>query len=51
MFTRELAEQEARDLLGVSLDEALAKLDRGELAGTMAEARLTSIRWLLVLDA
>ena len=41
------AEQEARKMLGVSLEDALAKLDRGELDGTLNEARLKLIRRLL----
>jgi len=43
----ELGERAAQELLGVSLAEALARLDRGELAGTRAEDVFTSLRWLL----
>lgn len=42
-----LAEREARELLGVSAGEALAKLDRGELRGTIAEAEFSMLRSLL----
>ena len=42
-----LAERTARDLVGVSLEEALAMLDRGELRGSMAESALRSVRVLL----
>lgn len=44
---RDYAEAEARRMLGVSLDDALGKLDRRELDGTLAEVRLKLIRSLL----
>lgn len=41
------AETHLRELLGVvSLDEAYAELDRGELRGTIAEAELNLLRLL-----
>ena len=43
-----LADQTARNMLHVaSRVEAFAMLDRGELAGTAAEAELRSLRFLL----
>lgn len=42
-----LAERTARQLLDVSLEEALAKLDRGELDGTAAESSLRALRFLI----
>lgn len=42
-----LAEREARAILGVSKEEAFARLDRGELRGTIAEAELTMLRALI----
>lgn len=42
-----LADREARAMLGVSLTEAFEMLDKGELAGTGAEAELRSFRFLL----
>jgi hypothetical protein len=42
-----LIEVTARELLGVSADDAFAKLDRGELDGTLAGGTLESLRWLL----
>jgi hypothetical protein len=42
-----LTETSARELLGVSADEAFAMLDRGELEGTLAGDSLQSLRWLL----
>jgi hypothetical protein len=44
---REYADAEARKMLGVSFDEALEQLERGELQGTLAEVRLKLIRSLL----
>jgi hypothetical protein len=41
------AEGEARKMLNVSLEDALGKLDRGELEGTLAEVRLKLIRAML----
>jgi hypothetical protein len=38
-------EQRANRLLGVPSVEAFARLDRGELRGTRAEAELTSLRF------
>jgi|GEM_PF-5968555 len=50
-YTREeylvWADGEACKMLGVGWDEALRRLDRGELEGTLAEARLKLIRSLL----
>jgi hypothetical protein len=43
----EIIEVTAQTLLGVSADEALARLDRGELEGTLAGGTLESLRWLL----
>lgn len=43
----EVAETEAREWLGVSFQEALEQLDRGELEGTVAEAEFRSLRRLL----
>ncbi len=42
-----LAEREAQGMLGVSYGDALAMLDRGELAGTIAVAELSMLRFLL----
>ncbi len=42
-----LAEREARGMLGVSFEDALSMLERGELAGTGAEAQLHMLRFLL----
>jgi len=39
--------REARDLLDLSPDEALAKLHRGELEGTAAEAELRMLEYLV----
>ena len=44
---RTLAERTARELLGVSAEDAFAMLDQGELDGTLAGGTLTSLRWLL----
>lgn len=44
---RAYAEQEARNMLGVTLSQALEMVDRGELEGTLAEARLRLIRSML----
>lgn len=41
------AERMARTMLGLSYDEALAKLDRGELLGTRAETELVMLREML----
>lgn len=41
------AERLARDILGVTAEEAYARLDRGELRGTIIEAELWSFRFLL----
>lgn len=46
---RAVGEAEAQQWLGVSFEEALSKLDRGELAGTVAEDELRSLRRLLAL--
>lgn len=40
-------EERARVILGVPSSEAFARLDRGELRGTRAEAELTSLRFFL----
>lgn len=37
----------AHDLLGVSTDEAFARLDRGELAGSLAGPELRMLRDML----
>jgi hypothetical protein len=42
-----LAEHTARELLGVSADEAFAMLDRGELDGKAAEWPLLALRRML----
>ena len=42
-----LADATAHSLLGVSAAEAFAKLERGELEGTLAGSSLTSLCWLL----
>lgn len=42
-----LIEITAQEMLGVSGDEALARLDSGELDGTVAGGTLQSLRWLL----
>jgi hypothetical protein len=42
-----LAERTAQELLGVSAAEAFAMLDRGELAGTVAESALEGIRFVM----
>lgn len=42
-----LAETTARELLGVSADDAFAMLDRGDLDGTVAGGSLQSLRWLI----
>lgn len=44
---RDLAEREARDMLGVSWDEATRQLATGALAGTAAEAELRMLQFLL----
>ena len=44
---RELAEREARSLLGVSWQEAHALVDKGALAGTAAEAEVRMLAFLL----
>ena len=44
---KQLAEQTAHELLGVSADEAFAMLDRGELRGQAAEPSLRALRWLI----
>lgn len=44
---RALAEREAREMLGVSLDEAFVQLDRGDLKGTIAEAEFSMLRSML----
>ena len=41
------AERDARAMLGVSLDEAFRLLDSGRLEGTIAEAELRMVRFLL----
>lgn len=40
-------EREAKAMTGVSAKEAFRKLDRGELRGTLAEARLNLLRGLI----
>lgn len=42
-----LAEREARQMLGVSWRDATHALQRGELAGTAAEAELRMLNFLL----
>lgn len=42
-----LAERTARELLGVSVEEAFAMLDSGELEGTPAESSLRALRHLI----
>lgn len=42
-----IADETARQLLGVSRAEAFAMLDRGELDGTLAGGTLESLRWQL----
>lgn len=42
-----LAEAEAQSILGVSWPDASRMLDRGQLAGTAAEAELKMLRFLL----
>lgn len=44
---RDLAETKARQMLGVSFQAALAMLDRGDLRGTIAEAELKMLRYLM----
>ena len=41
------AEDESREMLGVSMTDAFRMLDNGELRGTIAEAKLTCLRMLL----
>jgi hypothetical protein len=41
-----MAEEQAGKILGVSLEEALTMLDRGELAGTAAEAEFSMFKFL-----
>jgi hypothetical protein len=43
----ELAETQARSMLGVSWVDATGMLERGELAGTAAEAELRMLSFLL----
>lgn len=43
----ELADLTARELLGVSADEAFSMLERGELDGKAVEGPLRSLLWLL----
>jgi hypothetical protein len=43
----EYADGEARRMLGVNFADALARMDRGELAGTLAEVRLKLIKSLM----
>jgi hypothetical protein len=45
-----LAERTARELLDVSLEEALRMLDAGELAGTSAELSMRGLRVLLTAE-
>jgi len=47
---QELVEREAQEVLGVSAQEAFAMLDRGELNGTIIQAELSNLRWLLSSD-
>jgi hypothetical protein len=42
-----LAEAEAQSMLGVSTEEAFRMLDAGALAGTIAEAEMRMLRFLL----
>jgi hypothetical protein len=42
-----LADREAQAMLGVTRAEAFARLDRGELRGTSAEAELVMLRALI----
>lgn len=44
---RAVAEAEAQAWLGVSFDQALRMLDRGDLDGTVAEDEFRSLRRLL----
>lgn len=44
---RAYAEREAQKMVGVSWDEAWARVERGELDGTLAEARLRLIHSML----
>lgn len=41
---RQYAELSAQAMLGITLDEALRKLEAGELRDTLAEAELTMYR-------
>jgi hypothetical protein len=43
----ELAERESQSMLGVPFDEALGMLDTGKLRGTVAEAELRMLRFVL----
>jgi len=42
-----LAERTAQELLGIPATDAFAMLDRGELAGTMAESALEGLRFVM----
>jgi hypothetical protein len=42
-----IAEREADEILGVSVEEAFQMLDRGDLAGTIAEAEFSMLRFLV----
>jgi hypothetical protein len=42
-----IAEREAAEILDVSLEEAFQMLDRGDLAGTIAEAEFSMLRFLI----
>ena len=44
---RQLVEAEAHSILGVSWDKASRMVDRGDLAGTAAEAEFKMLRFLL----
>lgn len=45
-----LGERIARDLVGVSRDEAFRMLERGDLRGTLAEPELTMVHSMLGLE-
>jgi len=45
-----LAERTARQLLDVSVEDAFAMLDRGELDGTAIESSLRAIRHLIASE-
>lgn len=47
---RAIAERQADEILGVSLEDAFEMLDRGELEGTAAEAEFSMLRFLIEQD-